>query len=353
MPAAVAVSGITGTVAFLDGTTVLTTAPVALVNGSYIATAPVTLTGTTAHSLTAVYSGDTVFASSTSAAITVNSNAAPAAISLTSTTTTGAAGQAISFTALVTGSTNTGAVPTGSVTFYLAGTTPSALATIGLGYQGPGVSVAVYTTTGLPAGAQTIYAVYSGDGNFLSVTSNSITTGLTDFSATFTPSSLSLVAGQTGTSTLNVALQGAFNGTVTLACTPPVNSFITCSFSPSSLSTSGSSLLSVTTTAGNSASLARPSAPQSRTEAILGGTSLAALLCLLLPGRTRRRLPTLLLILMALGITANLGCGSSGTSRSLANTGTPLGTSILTITAAGTQGSTTIRHTYSLQVTVQ
>ena len=353
LPAIVAVSGITGSVTFLDGATVLTSAPVALVNGSYIATAPVTLTGTTAHALTAVYSGDTVFASSTSAAITVNSSASPAAITLTSTSTTGAAGQAISFTALVTGSTNTGAVPTGSVTFYLAGTTPSALATIGLGYQGPGVSVAVYTTTGLPAGAQTIYAVYSGDGNFLSVTSNSITTGLTDFSATFSPSSISLVAGQSGTSTLNVSLLGAFSGTVALTCTSPVDSFISCSFSPSTLTASGSSVLSVTTTAGNKAFLTPPPALHGATEA-LGAVSFAALLCLLLPGRSRRRVPTLLLALLALSLTANLGCGSNGTSKSLtATSGTPLGTSILTITAAGTQGSTTIRHTYSFQVTVQ
>ena len=46
-----------------------------------------------------------VFASSTSAAITGTSSAAPAAIVLTSTSTTGAAGQAVTFTTIVTGST--------------------------------------------------------------------------------------------------------------------------------------------------------------------------------------------------------------------------------------------------------
>ena len=350
-------TAITGTVTFYDGTTVLTTSPVALAGNAYVATASVTLTGSTTHSLTAVYSGDTTFAKSTSAAVSVTSAASASAITLTATSTSGDAGQAITFTARVTGSTLTGVVPTGSVTFYLGGATPSALATIGLGYGGPGVSIATFTTTGLPAGSQTVYAVYSGDGNFSAVTSNTITLGLTDYTVAFTPATLSLTAGQSGSVTVAVGVLGSYGGTVSLSCTPPTNTLITCAFSPSTITGAGVSTLTVTTSSGKDVpSHASGLSGTSKAE-ILAAAPLAVLVCLLVPGRARRRLiPTMLLILFALGITANLGCSSGSTYTqpiSGAGTGTPLGTSILTINTAGSDGTTVIRHDYSFQVTVQ
>ncbi len=350
-------TAVTGTVTFYDGTTVLTTSPVTLAGNAYVATASVTLTGSTTHSLTAVYSGDTTFAKSTSAVVSVTSAASASAITLTATSTSGDAGQAITFTARVTGSTLTGVVPTGSVTFYLGGATPSALATIGLGYGGPGVSIATFTTTGLPAGSQTIYAVYSGDGNFSAVTSNIITLGLADYSVAFTPATLSLTAGQSSSVTVAVGVLGSYGGTVSLSCTPPTNTLITCAFSPSTITGAGVSTLTVTTSSGKDLpSHASGLSGTSRAE-ILAAAPLAVLVCLLVPGRARRRwIPTMLLILLALGITANLGC-SSGSTYTLpisgAGAGTPLGTSILTINTAGSDGTTVIHHDYSFQVTVQ
>ncbi len=342
---------ITGTVVFYDGATQVASAPVALVGTAYVATATnVTLANATSHSLTAVYSGDTTYAPSTSAAISITSNASPAAITLTANTTMGEAGQSIALTARVTGSTFSGVVPTGSVTFFLGGTTPSALATIGLGFSGPGVATATYTTTGLPAGTQTVYAVYSGDGNFSAVTSNSITLGLSDFSVTFSPAVITLTSGQTGTTTASVNLVGAGSNTISLACTPPANTSIGCSFSPSTLSAGGATTLTVTTVAHK----LQPTQSASLRTGVLAGVSFAALLCFFLPGRTRHRLPTLLLVLLACILTANLGCGSSDLTHPISGTGgTPLGTSILSITTAATNGTNTIRHNYTVQVTVQ
>jgi hypothetical protein len=353
--AAIAANSISGTVSFLDGTSLLTTAPVTLVNGNYVASAAVTLTGNATHNVTAVYSGNTVYAPSTSSPpLQITSIASAAAITLSASSTTGVAGQAITLTARVTGATSSGVVPTGSVTFYLAGSTPSVLATIGLGYAGPGAAVATFTTTGLPAGAQTIYAVYSGDGNFGAMTSASITLGLSDYSITFAPASLSLTPGQGGTATVIVGSLGNFVGTINLSCNPPAGTGIGCSFSPSSITGGGNSTLTVTTTAAKaissqSASLVRdPAVP-------VAAASLATLLCLLLPGRGRRRLPTLLLLCLALALTANLGCssGSSISNNGAPLSGTPLGTAILTIDTAGTTGTTTVHHNYSFQVTVQ
>ena len=85
----------------------------------------------------------------------------------------------------------------------------------------------------------------------------------------------------------------------------------------------------------------------------MGTVSFAALLCLLLPGRARRRIPALLVLLLSLGLMANLGCASGGSFNQPVPGGTPLGTTILTINTAGSDGVNTIRHNYSFQVTVQ
>jgi hypothetical protein len=82
--------------------------------------------------------------------------------------------------------------------------------------------------------------------------------------------------------------------------------------------------------------------------------SLAALLCWLLPGGRRRRMATLLLVLLVVGLSANLGCSGS-TSGQPIGSGTPLGTVNLTIDSAGisANGVPTVNHDYSYQVTVQ
>jgi hypothetical protein len=80
---------------------------------------------------------------------------------------------------------------------------------------------------------------------------------------------------------------------------------------------------------------------------------MAALLCLLLPAR-RRRIPALLLMLLAFGLTLNLGCsGDNFSVVAQTNAGTPLGTTLLTVTTVGTSGANTVRHNYTFQVTVQ
>ena len=67
-------------------------------------------------------------------------------------------------------------------------------------------------------------------------------------------------------------------------------------------------------------------------------------------------------MLFAVSLTANLGCGlgttttttpPSGTGTNPSDPGTPLGTQNYTITAAGSDGVNTVRHTYQYQVTVQ
>jgi hypothetical protein len=74
----------------------------------------------------------------------------------------------------------------------------------------------------------------------------------------------------------------------------------------------------------------------------------------------RRSIPTLLLVVFAVCLTANLGCGQGGsatatgsTTPTLTDPGTPLGTQIFTITTAASDGVNTVRHSYQYQVTIQ
>jgi hypothetical protein len=104
-------SGATGTITFMDAATTLGTVPIA---GNSAAFSTSTLVAST-HSITAVYSGDINFQSTTSAAVAQVVNKAPTVESIFATPPNGlTVGSSVTFTAIV----NTGMLtPTGSVTF--------------------------------------------------------------------------------------------------------------------------------------------------------------------------------------------------------------------------------------------
>ncbi len=346
--AATTANPITGTVKFFDGTTLIGTGIISTVGGNFVATAMAPLTGATTHTLTAVYSGDPVYVTSTSPALAVVTSLS-AAITLSANATSGLSGLNVLFTAQLSGTSASGANPTGTVAFYIAGGTPRLLGSSSLSKSSAGVSLATFSTSTLPAGANIIYAVYSGDSNFATVTSSNITVGVADYGLAFLPPAATLSRGQSASVTAALTAIGGFSGTVTLTCTPPPNAEITCSFSPPSLTGGGSTTLIVKTTAPSTRSEQPGPLAALRT---LGGISVAALLCIFLPAR-RRRMPALLLVLFALGLTFNLGCGSSNVTATITDAGSPLGTSNVTIGTASTSGSSTITHNYIFQVTIQ
>ena len=306
----------------------------------------ITLSGTGTGILAAQYSGDTVYAASVSPAVVTTLSLAPSAVTLSASSSSGIVGGNITLTAQVSGTVTAGTSPTGTVSFYVSGTIPRLLGTASLGSTGVGLAVASLNTTAIPAGTQTVYAVYSGDKVFAASQSGTVSIGLSDYSVVFTPANITLTRGQTGSVVLQVNTSGGFAGNISVSCSPPANTEITCSLSQSTLPGSGTIALSIETQAATSAETHVPGLKT------IGGVSLAALVCLLLPVGKKRRLPGMLLGMLAIGLTANMGC-SSGTTTATITGGTPLGTVNLTIYTAGSNGTTSISHDYSYQVTIQ
>lgn len=317
-----------------------------------------TLSGNVQHSIVAKYSGDANWNGSTSAPQLVTPTLLPSSLTLTANTYNTLAGVNIVFTATAFTTVANTVGPTGTVTLY--DTYNGSVVQLGsptLTSNGPNQSIAVFSTTGLLAGAHSIYAVYNGDANFGSATSSTLALNLSDYNLTMIPQTLTLSPGQTGQTVMLLGMVGGFTGTVSFGCTPPASSEITCSFNPVTLTDGGSTTMSIVTTA--------PKYTTSRQTGLhegwvlTGGASLAALLCFMAPGR-RRSIPTLLLAVFAACLTANLGCGKGGTASATGSTtstltdpGTPLGTQIFTVTTAGSDGVNTVRHSYQYQVTIQ
>lgn len=342
-PASTGTAGPTGTVLFYSGTTQIGSATLSGTSAS----ATYTPASSTLSNFTAAYSGDTNYLPSTSPAVSVSPTLAPATVTLSAAGANGLAGSTATLTAQVAGTVASGATPTGTVSFYVAGTVPVLLGTATITPGSLGVpSIAQLNTQAIPVGAQTIYAVYSGDANFASAVSASLAVGSSGYSAVFTPATITLQQGQTGTVTMQVNVTSGFSGTIALGCTPPPDELITCSFSQTSLGGSGTTLLTIETIAAPKAENRLPGVKT------FGGVSLAALLCLLLPGRNRRRVPGLLLAWIALAASIQLsGCTSSTISMPVGG-GTPLGTYSLTINTAASNGTTSIAHDYSYQITI-
>jgi beta-lactam-binding protein with PASTA domain len=149
-------NGPTGTVQFLDGATSLG-APVALAAGVAALTTSTLAIGT--HSITAVYNGDANNAASTSAALSEVVSPDPTTTAVASSLNPAIAGQAVTLTATVSGSS-----PTGTVEFLNGATSLGAPVALAGG-------VAALTISTLPVGTDSITAVYSGNASNATSTS--------------------------------------------------------------------------------------------------------------------------------------------------------------------------------------
>ncbi len=149
----------TGSITFLDGATVLGSSAL---DSNGLATFSTSSLSIGTHSLTAQYSGDGVFAGSTSSATLQTVNKTDTTIGLTSNHNPSNNGQPVTFKATVSPS-----MATGIVQFFDGSTL--------LGGVALASGSASLTVSGLSVGSHSITATYSGDGNYNGSTSGVLT----------------------------------------------------------------------------------------------------------------------------------------------------------------------------------
>jgi hypothetical protein len=151
----------TGTVTFsVDGTP---QPPVALTGAQATLTTALSLIGD--RSITAQYSGDADFETSTSPVFTQTVGPAETEMALVSSPNPSAVGEAVTFTATVTAIPPASGTPAGSVEFF-DGADTGTLVSLGTVALGPG-GVATLTTSSLTPGLHSVIALYPGSGGFL------------------------------------------------------------------------------------------------------------------------------------------------------------------------------------------
>jgi uncharacterized repeat protein (TIGR03803 family) len=285
------------------------------------------------YQITAIYSGDGTFAESTSSAQTLTVTSFPPAATPTFSPASGTynSTQTVTISDTATGATiyftNDGTTPTTSSEVYSAPITVDSTETInaiaaGSEYSDSAVATATYTISLTP-----------------------------DYQLSVTPTTLTIVAGQSGTATFTVTPMNGFNSQVSFACSGlPLEA--TCSFNPPSVTPSdGSSIastLTITTTAA-SAALREPG-PSSR---YLNYALLVPCFGMIfgLAARQKRGLRGSRVLGMVTLVALAAALTSCGSSSKAGNPGTPAGTSTATLTAT-TSGSGAINHTATLTITI-
>jgi DNA-binding beta-propeller fold protein YncE len=186
--------------------------PVSLVNGAASLTTAFTAGS---HTITASYSGDSVYLGGSSGTLTEKVGQASAGAALSSSNSTSVFGQAVTFTATVTAVAPGAGTPTGTVTFLIDGNAQKPVSLSG--------GKASLTTAALNAGPHTIAAVYNGDSNFQSATSSKVTQQVNPANTTLSlsVSDTKSVLGEIVTFSANVGAvapgAGAPGGTVTFS----------------------------------------------------------------------------------------------------------------------------------------
>jgi len=154
-----------------------------------------------------------------------------------------------------------------------------------------------------------------------------------------------VIPGTPASSTITITPSGGFTGTVSLACaitsSPSGAQYLpTCTAAAPAPITGSAAVTAIVTLNSTASTLAGLEKPLHNLFAIGGGAALASLFFLFVPTR-RRKLRSLLLMVVALVIAGSaIGCGSNqSASGSTGNSGTTAGTYTLTVT--GTSGSIT------------
>jgi Pro-kumamolisin, activation domain/Bacterial Ig-like domain (group 3) len=345
----------TGTVNFTDNSAPITGNPFSLNGEGNTATPNGIFTfAPGSHSIMAQYSGDASFNSITSAAVNFTITKATTSTTVSSSASNVPQGTNVTLTATAV-TTSGGNAPTGTMTFFSGATqlgSPVPVSGVIIPGGGSAASASLMTMA-LPVGQDSITANYSGDANYSASTSPAIvvtvTTGSPDFTLGVNPQNVIVATpGASGMTTLTVTALNGFNGTVNFspASCSGLPFGASCSFSPSSITGSGSTTLTIATTPPSAVNPAKNSARLLWWTAT-GGAAFGFVFLMGMPGR-KRRWQTLLGLVLFASLTAFIGCGG-GAGGAPRNAGTPIGSSAVTVTV--TSGTTT--HVIVLTLNVQ
>jgi hypothetical protein len=346
----------TGTVGFYNGATALGS-PVTLNGGVAVLSTTALTLGT--DTITAVYSGDSEFAGSTSPPLIQVVTFLPpilTGVSLQSSPDPSELSQNVTFTATVTPKSGQG-TPTGTVQF-LDGATILGASTLNRS------AVAVYSTTALSLGDHSMTAVYSGDDQFVASTSGiliqTVTPSIPDFGLTISPGSTALPAGSSASFTVKGTEQNGFAGTIALSCTSSgMPAGATCKFFPNTLTigpdgSPATSTLTIATAAPLGAGI-EPSREHSSTGGFykmgLGLVSMLFGTVLVFVPKRGRLLAFCLFVLVIGGCGSQVACGGGSRTAATANAGGGTPTGSYTVRVTGAAGTT--RHTTSVTLIVQ
>lgn len=357
---------LSGTISFFSSGIFLgtVTIPSGYTSSTYSNT--ITLNGflaTGSNQLTVQYSGSSVYAPSYAVATIANGGSAGFSL---------AASGAINVVAGSNGTSTISVTPlaglTGSVALTCA-VTPIQGATV------PTCSIAspAILNGGATTATLTVNTVAATTGGNYTVTVNGVDGSLTSAvtvpvlvttTGTVTPvpavtlsssGSISIASpGGSGTSTISVVPSGGFTGAVSLACviTSTAAEAPSCSFgNTGTASITGTAAATATLTVNTTAASAAMEKPRFRMLPLSGGIAAATLLFFLVPVK-RRRLSTLLGVLLLVAVAGfSAGCGSGTSAPSGGgNAGTPAGAYSVTVT--GTANGVTIAPV-NVSVTVQ
>ncbi|HVW76585.1 MAG TPA: Ig-like domain-containing protein [Alloacidobacterium sp.] len=228
---------------------------------------------------------------------------------------------------------------------------------------------ATLTLDKLPASAKQITAVYSGSNRYAASASASAqvqadaTTAPPDFSVAANPTSLSLNAGEYGTTILTVTPENGFTQSVTLSLSGlPVAT--TATFTPQAVIPSSgavTSTLQIQTTANSKATSAKNDGAPLNREHLAYAVLFPGVLALVGIGAFRKRHSHALRVLgIALLLLASVSGLTACSQRygylhhpPTANTGTPAGTYTLTMTAYSNNGGEVTSHPLQITLTVK
>jgi hypothetical protein len=328
----------TGSVVLVSGS--YSSAATSLSGGSVIINIPAGSLALGSNTLTVSYPGDSNYVSAVGTYSTVTVTKVTTTVSVIPSSSSITTLQSLSVKVTVSGTPP----PTGTVTLT-SGSYTSAITTLSNG------SATILIPAGaLAIGIDTLTVIYPGDSNYYSATGTATVTVTVppagDFFISASPGSLSVYTVQAAKYTISIVPTNSFNLTVYLSCSGmPANT--TCNFSPATVAGgSGSSKLTIQTTA--------PS-PISSTKSPSINYCLAAIGCvllLLLPRRlrclTNLRNALLLLPLLLLGVSLS-GC----TSQHLLGNGTALGTYQITIKGTASSSTQNLAHSTTVTMNVQ